>query len=84
VCFSVIWLREKRPDLERHFRVPLYPVLPALGVVACFVLAWIGVESHIRWFFAKFLLGAIAIYFVYGFWKSPLRGKKSEEGTASS
>ncbi|HUQ11170.1 MAG TPA: amino acid permease [Steroidobacteraceae bacterium] len=83
VCFSVIWLREKRPDLERHFRVPLYPVLPAAGVLACFVLAYIGVEAHIRWFFLKFLLGAIAVYFLYGFWKSPMRGKKSEEGAGA-
>ena len=37
--------------------------------------AWIGVEAHIRWFFFKFLLGAIAVYFVYGFWFSPLRNK---------
>jgi amino acid transporter len=75
VCFSVIWLRQKRPDLPRHFKVPLYPVLPALGVLACFVLAWIGVESHIRWFFFKFLVGAIAVYFLYGYWASPLRNK---------
>ena len=84
VCFSVIWLRQKRPDLERHFKVPLYPVLPALGVVACFVLAYIGVEAHIRWFFAKFMLGAIAVYFIYGFWVSPLRnGKAAESGKAA-
>jgi amino acid transporter len=75
VCFSVIWLRVQRPDLPRHFRVPLYPVIPAVGVLACFVLAWIGVEAHIRWFFFKFLLGAIAVYFAYGFWFSPLRAK---------
>jgi amino acid transporter len=75
VCFSVIWLRQKRPDLPRHFKVPFYPVLPALGVLACFVLAWIGVEAHIRWFFFKFLLGAVAIYFAYGYWASPLREK---------
>ncbi|HTU65966.1 MAG TPA: amino acid permease [Steroidobacteraceae bacterium] len=77
VCFSVIWLRQKRPDLPRHFRVPLYPVLPAVGVLACFVLAWIGVEAHIRWFFFKFLIGAIAIYFIYGYWASPLRRKEA-------
>ena len=26
--------RVKRPDLPRHFRVPLYPFIPALGVLA--------------------------------------------------
>ncbi len=75
VCFSVIWLRRQRPDLPRHFKVPLYPVIPALGVVSCFVLAYIGVESHIRWFFFWFIAGSIALYFVYGFWVSPMRNK---------
>ncbi len=75
VCFSVIWLRQQRPDLPRHFKVPLYPVLPALGVIACFVLAWIGVENHIRLFFMWFLLGAVALYFSYAYWKSPLRNQ---------
>lgn len=79
VCFSVMWLRQKRPDLPRHFKVPWYPVLPALGVLACFVLAWIGVEAHIRWFFAKFLGVAVLLYFAYGFWKSPLRNAPSVE-----
>jgi amino acid transporter len=84
VCFSVIWLRTQRPDLERHFKVPFYPVLPALGVVACFVLAYIGVESHIRWFFLKFMIGAVIIYFLYGYWVSPLRNKPPEAGKATS
>src|SRR5262245_30727030 len=80
VCFSVIWLRQQRPDLPRHFKVPLYPVLPALGVLSCFVLAYIGVEAHIRWFFLKFMLGAVAVYFLYGYWVSPLRNGKAGEG----
>jgi APA family basic amino acid/polyamine antiporter len=78
VCFSVIWLRAQRPDLPRHFKVPLYPVLPALGVVACFVLAYIGVEAQIRWFFLKFMVGAVVIYFLYGYWVSPLRNRPAE------
>ena len=55
VCFSVIWLRAKRPDLPRHFKVWGYPVIPAIGVVLCFVLAWIGVEHAIRVWFGWFL-----------------------------
>jgi amino acid transporter len=73
VCFSVIWLRYQRPDLERHFRVPWFPVLPGLGVLACFVLAYIGVEAAIRWWFLYFILIAIAVYFSYAYWRSPLR-----------
>jgi hypothetical protein len=53
-------------------------VLPALGVVACFVLAYIGVEAQIRWFFLKFMVGAVVIYFLYGYWVSPLRNRPAE------
>ncbi len=73
VCFSVIWLRYKRPDLPRHFKVWGYPVIPAIGVILCFVLAWIGVEHAIRVWFAWFLLATITVYFIYPFWKSPMR-----------
>ena len=48
-----------------------------------FVLAYIGVESKIRWFFFWFIAGAIAVYFLYGFWVSPLRNKPAEEKPAS-
>jgi APA family basic amino acid/polyamine antiporter len=75
VCFSVLWLRYQRPDLPRHFRVPWFPVLPVLGVLACFVLAYIGVEVRIRWWFFWFVMGSIAVYFMYGFWASPMRNK---------
>jgi amino acid transporter len=82
VCFSVIWLRVKRPDLPRHFKVPWYPVLPAAGVLACFILAYIGVEQHIRVFFYWFIAGAVVLYFAYGFWASPLRNNPSVEPKA--
>jgi APA family basic amino acid/polyamine antiporter len=75
VCFSVIWLRYERPDLDRHFKVPFFPILPALGVLACFALAYIGVEANIRIWFMWFILIAIAVYFVYPYWVSPMRHK---------
>jgi amino acid transporter len=76
VCFSVIFLRYKRPDLPRPFRVPLFPVLPAVGVAICFWLAWDGATVKIRLWFFWFLLGAVALYFAYAFWASPMREKK--------
>jgi amino acid transporter len=79
VCFSVIWLRYQRPDLERHFKVPLFPALPAIGVVICFWLAWDGATIKIRTWFGWFLLFAVAAYFAYAFWKSPLRNKPADE-----
>ncbi len=84
VCFSVLWLRYKRPDLPRHFKVPLFPVLPAVGVVICFWLAYDGATVHIRWWFAGFLSVAIALYFVYAFWASPLRNNPAEEAKSPS
>jgi amino acid transporter len=79
VCFSVIWLRYERPDLPRHFKVPGFPVVPAIGVLLCMALAFKGVETKLLWWFAKFLAVAIVIYFAYGFWKSPLRNRPAEE-----
>jgi APA family basic amino acid/polyamine antiporter len=38
VCLGVIWLRAKRPDLERPFRTPFSPLFPALGALTCFYL----------------------------------------------
>lgn len=39
---SLFVLRAKSPDIERPFKVPLYPVLPALFCVAC---AWLLYSS---------------------------------------
>jgi APA family basic amino acid/polyamine antiporter len=80
VCFSVIWLRYQRPDLERHFKVPLFPFLPGVGVLVCFWLAWDGANDRIRAWFGWFLLAAVIVYFAYGFWASPLRNKGGDQG----
>jgi APA family basic amino acid/polyamine antiporter len=37
VCVSVIYLRRHNPELDRPFRVPLYPWVPILGIVFCVV-----------------------------------------------
>jgi amino acid transporter len=78
VCFSVIWLRAKRPDLPRHFKVWGYPVIPGIGVVLCFLLAWIGVEHAIRVWFFWFLLVTIVLYFAYPYHASPMRNQAPE------
>jgi APA family basic amino acid/polyamine antiporter len=71
VCLSVIWLRQTRPELERGFRVPLYPVLPLLGIVSCLFLIF-QVEARVQVFFLIFLVAAIAVYFLYGMRHSKL------------
>ncbi len=71
VCFTVIWMRVEHPTLERGFKVPLYPVIPALGIVSCIGLA-LTVENRILVFFGWFILGAILLYLVYGMHNSNL------------
>jgi len=64
VCAGVIVLRYTRPDLQRPFRVPVFPVLPALGIVLCAYLMvslpWSAWERFLVW------LGVgLVIYFAY-------------------
>lgn len=35
VSIAVMVLRRREPDLERKFRVPLYPVIPILSILGC-------------------------------------------------
>lgn len=71
VCLTVIYLRRSHPDLPRGFRVPLYPVLPVLGILFCFGLIY-SVETRVLIFFAWYALGAIVLYFAYGMHNSRL------------
>jgi APA family basic amino acid/polyamine antiporter len=71
VCLTVIWLRTTHPELPRGFKVPFYPLLPALGIVACFGLIF-SVETRVLVFFGWFMVGAVVLYFVYGMHNSRL------------
>jgi APA family basic amino acid/polyamine antiporter len=71
VCLTVIWLRRTHPELPRGYRVPLYPALPALGIISCFALIF-TVESRVLVFFGWYIVGAIVLYFVYGMHNSEL------------
>lgn len=76
VCMAVIWLRKTHPDIPRGFNVPLYPVLPALGIVACFALIF-TVETRVLVFFGWYLLAAVVLYFIYG-----IRNSRLQKGEA--
>ncbi len=67
VCYSLITLRERRPDLDRRFTVPLFPYLPWAGIVICIALSLTLFElSPIAWFTALAWIGAgIVIHYVY-------------------
>jgi APA family basic amino acid/polyamine antiporter len=79
VCVAVIWLRRTRPDLERGFKTPFYPVTPILGIVSSLFLIT-RVEPRVQLFFFYFLIGAVALYFVYGIWNSKLGRGITVEG----
>ncbi|MFI6078471.1 amino acid permease [Actinoplanes sp. NPDC051343] len=65
VCVAVIVLRYRRPDVPRSFRLPVMPVVPAVGVV--FSLWLITFLSPITWLrFAVWFVIGLIIYFTYG------------------
>ncbi len=77
VCVSVMWLRRARPDLPRQFKTPFFPVTPILGILSCLALIF-SVEPRVLRFFEWFLAGAVIMYFVYGYWASPMRRRAPE------
>lgn len=71
VCLTVIWLRRTHPEIPRGYRVPGYPVVPALGIISCAGLIF-TVENRVLIFFAWYALAAVILYFVYGMHNSEL------------
>ena len=71
VCLTVIWLRRTHPEIPRGYKVPFYPVVPALGIISCFALIF-TVESRVLIFFGWYVVAAIVLYFVYGMHNSEL------------
>jgi APA family basic amino acid/polyamine antiporter len=64
VCAGVWILRNTRPDLERPFRTPLVPLVPILGILACFgLMATLPGDTWIRLF--VWLVIGFVIYFGY-------------------
>ena len=65
---AVVWLRFKRPDAERPFRVPGYPLTPLLYMAASIWMLWFLTAKHpveSAWGLATLIVGAL-IYFVPG------------------
>ncbi|MBN8531502.1 MAG: amino acid permease [Alphaproteobacteria bacterium] len=76
VCFSVLYLRQKEPGLNRPFRTPFMPVTPILGIFACGYIIW-HMEAETFRLLGYYLAIGIAFYFVYS-----LRHSKLKEGKA--
>jgi APA family basic amino acid/polyamine antiporter len=56
VCVAVIVMRNKAPNLPRPFRVPMSPIVPALGAAACLYMMY-SLSVQARWW----LFGWIAV-----------------------
>jgi APA family basic amino acid/polyamine antiporter len=73
VSLGVIILRRTQPDLPRGYRVPLYPVVPALSVAFCGYLI-IGLPLDTWILFAVWAAAACVLYFGYSIRRSKLAG----------
>jgi basic amino acid/polyamine antiporter, APA family len=65
VSVAVPILRRTRPGMDRPFRVPFSPVLPAVSALAClYLMTNLSVETWLR--FLAWLVIGLAIYLGYG------------------
>ena len=73
VCAGVLFLRKRKPDLPRTFRVPFVPLFPILGIVMSAFLAVFGLSRTTWVWFVVALAVGLVFFFSYGFWKSDPR-----------
>ncbi len=67
VCAGVIYLRKRKPDLPRSFKVPFVPLFPILGIVCSLFLAVFGLSRTTWTWFAGALVVGLIFFFSYGF-----------------
>ncbi len=77
VCSAVLIMRRTHPKAERPFRVPLFPLVPILGILFCLVLMFsLPAENWLR-LIVWLVIGAV-IYFGYGRRHSSMRDMPEE------
>jgi basic amino acid/polyamine antiporter, APA family len=67
VCAGVLYLRHRKPDIPRTFRVPFVPLFPILGIVFALFLAVFGLSRTTWIWFAIALVVGLVFFFSYGF-----------------
>ncbi len=83
VAIGIVFMRRREPDAPRPFKVPLVPWIPLLSAVLSLVLmASLPRESWER--LLLWMALGIAMYFVYGYRNSRLRGSVSPAPSSSS
>ena len=71
VSAGVLVLRRTRGDVPRPFKVPLYPVIPVLGIVLCgYLMFSLPLVTWLR--FVVWLVVGLTIYATYGYRRSKL------------
>lgn len=70
VCAGVLYLRKRRPDMPRSFRVPFVPLFPILGIAMSAFLAIFGLSRQTWTWFAGALVVGLIFFFSYGYRKS--------------
>jgi APA family basic amino acid/polyamine antiporter len=71
VSLGVMILRRTRPDLERGFKVPLFPFVPVASVAFCLYLI-IELPRLTHLLFLVWVIGALLVYFGYSYRNSAL------------
>jgi APA family basic amino acid/polyamine antiporter len=70
VCAGVLYLRRRKPDIPRSFRVPFVPLFPILGIVCSLFLAVFGLSRDTWIWFTLALVVGLVFFFSYGYRKS--------------
>jgi APA family basic amino acid/polyamine antiporter len=77
VCAGILVLRRTRPELERPFRTPWVPVVPILGILACFgLMLSLPLDTWIR--LVVWLVVGLLVYAFYGRRHVVITGHASE------
>lgn len=83
VSLGVMILRKTDPDLPRGFKVPLFPIVPALSVVSCIYL--ISQLRPTTWVvFLGWMAASLVSYRVYAYHHSALRKRMMKENPAAT